>query len=58
MADIHDSLFYPIGDAEKKHALESPVGEKNKVLVGRRGVRQHIAKDAAQNIRFHTAELA
>lgn len=58
MADIHDSLFYPTGETEKKHALESPIGEKNQVFVGWRSVRQHIAKNAAQKIGFHPAELA
>jgi len=57
MADIHDPLFYPTGDTVKKHALESPIGEKDQVFVRRRSVRQHIAINAAQEIGFHTAKL-
>ena len=58
MADVHDSLFDSVGDTVKKHTLKSPIGEIEQVLVSRSRVREHIAKQIAQKIGFHTAELA
>ena len=58
MADIHDSVSDPIGDAGEDHALEPPVREKDQLLIFPRSVGQHVAEYTAQQIGFHPAEPA